>query len=312
MRNIAKWLMAHDDFAVVPHVSPDGDSYGSCLAMAMALRNMGKRVFVAAPPVPLMYDFLPGQELLCTGEDMPFAPKAIVHMDTASPDRVCTRFAEETETALIDHHETNAGFDDVRWIDGKASSVGEMLVKLLYEMDVQITKDMATCIYTAISTDTGNFQFSSTTPESLRAAAELIERGLEIGEVSAHLFRSRTLARTQLLGEALHAMQLHCGGKVATAVVTKEMMARCGAVHADTEGIVNYLNEIRGVKAAAMLEEREGETKCSLRSQEHIDVAQIARSLGGGGHRSAAGVTIKSMPQEALKMLLEKIGEAVG
>jgi len=312
MRNIAAWLKEHDDFAIVPHVSPDGDSYGSCLAMAMALQGMGKRAFVAAPPVPLMYDFLPGQDLLHTAGDMPFAPKAIVHMDTASPDRVCTQFDSALESALIDHHETNPGFDDVRWIDSKASSVGEMLVQLLHEMGAPITKDMATCIYTAISTDTGNFQFASTTPASLRAAAELIECGLEIGEASAHLFRSRTLARTQLLGEALHAMQLHGNGAIATTVVTKEMMARCQAGHADTEGIVNFLNEIRGVKAAALLEERDGETKCSLRSQEHIDVAQIARVLGGGGHRSAAGVTIKSAPQQALALILEKIGEAVG
>lgn len=312
MRNIARWLEAHDDFAVVPHVSPDGDSYGSCLALAMGLKRIGKRAFVAAPPVPLMYDFLPGQDLIFQKENAPFAPKAIVHMDTASLDRIVIHFDEEPESALIDHHETNAGFDDVRWIDGTASSTGEMLMALLREMQIAVTKDMATCIYTAISTDTGNFQFASTTPESLRATAELIECGLEIGEVSTHLFRSRTLARTQLLGEALHAMQLSAGGKVAATIVTKEMMARCSAGHPDTEGIVNYLNEIRGVKAAAMLEERDGETKVSLRSQEWVDVAKIARSLGGGGHKSAAGVTIKAEPQAAAAIILEKLGEAVG
>lgn len=312
MRNVAAWLKAHDDFAVVPHVSPDGDSYGSCLAMAMGLISLGKRAFVAAPPVPLMYDFLPGQDLICQKETVPFAPRSIVHLDTASPDRIVMQFDGAAETALIDHHETNAGFDDVRWIDGKASSTGEMLTELFKEMEISVSKDMATCIYTAISTDTGNFQFASTTPACLRAAAELIECGLEIGEVSAHLFRSRTLARTQLLGDALHEMQLANGGTIALTIVTKEMMARCNAGHPDTEGIVNYLNEIRGVKAAAMLEEREGETKVSLRSQEWIDVAQIARSLGGGGHRSAAGVTIKAEPNEAAKIILEKLGEAVG
>jgi len=312
MRDIAAWLRSHDDFAVVPHVSPDGDSYGSCIAMALALKSIGKRAFVAAPPVPLMYDFLPAQDLIHMGDDMPYAPKSIVHMDTASPDRIAVQFENGAETALIDHHETNAGFDDVRWIKGDASSVGEMLMSLLHEMKIAITKEIAICIYTAISTDTGNFQFASTTPESLRATAELIECGLEIGEVSTHLFRSRTLARTQLLGEALHAMELKNGGKIAMTIVTKEMMARCGAGHPDTEGIVNYLNEIRGVKAAAMLEERDGETKVSLRSQEWIDVAQIARSLGGGGHKSAAGVTIKAEPSRAAEILMEKLGEAVG
>ena len=107
-------------------------------------------------------------------------------------------------------------------------------------------------------------------------------------------------------------MQFEKGGKIALTIVTKEMMARCEAGHPDTEGIVNFLNEIRGVKAAALLEERDGETKVSLRSQEWIDVAQIARALGGGGHKSAAGVTIKAAPEEAVRILIEKIGEAVG
>ena len=137
MRDVAAWLLQHDDFAVVPHVSPDGDSYGSCIALAMGLKSIGKRAFVAAPPVPLMYDFLPGQELLHMQEDMPFAPKAIVHVDTASVDRICVRFDEGLESALIDHHETNAGFDDVRWIKGDASSTGEMLMELLDEMKEQ-------------------------------------------------------------------------------------------------------------------------------------------------------------------------------
>lgn len=312
MREIAQWLLQRDDFAVIPHVSPDGDSYGSCLALAMGLASLGKRAFVGAPPVPEMYSFLPGQYLICTPESAPFAPRALVHVDTASPDRIAMAFPQAREAALIDHHETNAGFDDVRWINGRASSAGEMLMALLQEMHIDITPDMATCLYTAISTDTGNFQFASTTPESLRATAMLIEKGLDIGRISAHLFRSRTLARTALLGEALRAMRLSADGRIAMTIVSREMMRRCNATHADTEGIVNYLNEIQGVRAAVMLEEREGETKASLRSQEWIDVAAIARELGGGGHKSAAGVTIHAAPEEAAKLLEQKIREAVG
>ena len=311
MREIARWILQRDGFAIVPHVSPDGDSYGSCLALALGLKSIGKRAFVAAPPVPAMYAYLPGQECIFPKESMPFAPEAIVHLDTAAQDRIATQFEAGIPRALVDHHETNRGFDDIRWIDGAASSTGEMLMQLLGEMQIEITPDMATCLYTAISTDTGNFQYSNTTPFALRCTAELLEKGLDLAKTSAHLFRSRTLARTQLLGEALHAMRLSHNGQVAITVVTKEMMARCNAGHPDTESIVNYLNEIQGVRAAAMLEERNGETKVSLRSAEWVDVAQIARSLGGGGHKFAAGVTIAADPETAARLLQERLGEAV-
>ncbi len=312
MREIAKWLREHDDFALVGHVSPDGDSYGSCLTLCMAMRNMGKRAFVAAPVPPQMYGFLPGQELIYQAENMPFAPRSVVHLDISSLDRIGVELPEGLEAALIDHHDTNPGFDDVCWIDGKACSTGEMVYQILKEMNAEVTPDMAVCLYTALATDTNNFQFSSTTPIALRAAAELVENGLDIGKYSALLFRSRTLARTQLLGEALHAMRISHGGKIAMTVVTREMMEKCNATHADTEGIVNYLNEIRGVEAAAMIEEREGSVKASLRSAEKVDVAAVAHSLGGGGHKFAAGVTIFAPVDEAFAILEQKLQEAVG
>lgn len=311
MRDLAEWILKRDDFAIVPHVSPDGDSYGSSLALALGLKSIGKRALVVVPPVPAMYSFLPGQELICQKEDMPFVPKALVHLDTAAYNRIAATFEKNIPAALIDHHETNTGFDDIRWIDGSASSTGEMLMLLLQEMQIDITADMGVCLYTAMSTDTCNFQFSNTTPTCLRCTAQLLEGGLDIGRISAKLFRSRTLARTQLLGEALHAMRLSHGGRVAMTIVSKEMMARCNATHADTESIVNYLNEIQGVKAAAMLEERDGETKVSLRSPEQIDVAQIASAFGGGGHRYAAGATIAADPEMAAGLLEERLGEAV-
>lgn len=312
MRDIAQWLLQKDDFVVVGHVQPDGDSYGSCLALAMALRALGKRAFVAAPPLPHMFRFLTGQNLIYQKENMPFQPKNIVHVDTAAPDRVGVVFDEEMPAALIDHHETNVGFDDVRHIDGGASSAGELVMALLQEMNIAISSDMAVCLYTAIASDTGSFQFSGTTGRCMRQAAELIDSGLDIGKISTAIFRSRTLARTKLLGEVLHAMELSEDGRIAVAVVDKEMMARCSAVHADMEGIVNYLSEIDSVKAAALLEVRDGDVKVSMRSQEWIDVAAIAKALGGGGHKSAAGVTLKGTTQEAKQEIFARFRKAVG
>ncbi|MDO4740483.1 MAG: bifunctional oligoribonuclease/PAP phosphatase NrnA [Eubacteriales bacterium] len=313
MRKIVQWLRSHDDFAVVPHVSPDGDAYGSSIAMALALRGMGKRALVAAPPVPFMYEYLPGQELLVRGEEFPYAPAAVLHVDTASPDRAAAQFANGVATALIDHHESNAGFDDVRWIEPKASSTGEMIVRLLEEMDVQLTGEIAACLYTAISTDTGNFQYSNTTPESMRAAAKLLECGLDVGRINRYLYRLSTLARARLTGEALHGMRLFEEGKIAVAILDKETMERCEATHADTEGISALLGDICGVQVAAMIEQRaENEVKISLRSPDAADVGAVARALGGGGHKYASGATVYAAPEKALELLLEQAREAVG
>ena len=138
------------------------------------------------------------------------------------------------DSALIDHHASNPGFDDIRYIDGGASSTGELIALLLDELGAPVTPEIAVCLYTAISTDTGNFQFSNTTPAALRVVVRLIESGLDINAASASLFRTRTLPRTQLLGEALHAMRLSDDRRVAVTLVTREMMARCHAGHPDT------------------------------------------------------------------------------
>ena len=313
MREMARWLLERDDFAVCGHISPDGDSFGSAIALTLALLSLGKRAFAASSErIPHMYEFLPWRETVFLAGEEPFAPRNIVHVDTASPDRVGVRFSgEETMgKALIDHHDTNPGFDEIRYIDGKASSTGELIAMLLDELGVPITAEIAVCLYTAISTDTGNFQFSNTTPAAMRTVARLVECGLDISAASASLFRTRTLARTRLLGEALHAMRLSDDGRVAVTLVTREMMARCEAGHPDTESIVNYLNEIEGVEAAAMLEEREGAVKISLRSAGRADVSKVAQELGGGGHRFAAGATVFATPEEALRVVEGKLLEA--
>ena len=316
MRDLAQWLLARDDFAVCGHLSPDGDSFGSAIALTLALRGLGKRAFAASPePIPHMYAFLPGRETVFLAGEEPFAPRCVIHVDTASEDRVGVRFAGEDamDSALIDHHASNPGFDDIRYIDGGASSTGELIALLLDELGAPVTPEIAVCLYTAISTDTGNFQFSNTTPAALRVVARLIESGLDINAASASLFRTRTLPRTQLLGEALHAMRLSDDRRVAVTLVTREMMARCHAGHPDTESIVNYLNEIEGVEAAAMLEERDdGKVKVSLRSAGRADVSAVAQSLGGGGHRFAAGATVALDPEDAVRAIEETLQRTVG
>lgn len=312
MRRAAEWIEKNDLFAIVGHVSPDGDSYGSCMALCLALRKAGKKAFVLAPELPHMYKFLPRADVIANSTCMPFVPEAVIHLDTASRDRIGMPVDSTLPSMLIDHHATNPGFDDIAFIDGEASSTGEIIMRLLAEMKITPDKDMAECLYTAISTDTGNFQFSNTTPAAMRYVGDLMECGLDISKVSAFLFRTRTLARTRLTGRVLDTMRLSHDGHVAVGCVTLAMMKEFGAVHADTESIVNFLNEIEGTEVSALLEEREGCVKISFRSSGRYPVSGIAKQLGGGGHAFAAGATVEGTPDTVIELVEKLLGEAVG
>ena len=313
MNEVCYWLKEHDRFAVMGHVSPDGDSYGSTLAMCMALRNAGKQAFVLADPVPHMYAFLPGQDMICRLENCPFEPEAVIHLDIASLDRAAYALAKPLPSLLIDHHQTNAGFDDVMLIDASASSAGEILMRLFEHAGVAIDRDMAACLFTSISTDTGSFQFSNTTAETMRYIGVLIDTGLDISRLSTLIFRRRTLARTRLTGEVLTNMFVSEDGKITVGSISLSMMEKYGAVHADTETIVNYLVEVEGVCMAALLEEGEDSVKVSLRSNEGYNAAEVAVSFGGGGHMLAAGATLHDTTLASAEEMVKKaLRKAVG
>lgn len=316
INELARWLLSRDDIAVIPHVSPDGDALGSGLAIARALSLLNKRArVVCVDDVPAMYRFLPGAASVAKPEDLDFQPKCLLFEDVAALDRAgdgCLLSARVREQALIDHHETNAGFCPLSVVNGKAAATGEMVVALLDEMGVPLDTALATCLYTAIATDTGNFSFANTTPGALRGVARLIEAGLHISEVNRALFRQRSLARTRLLGAALSAIEMAAGGRVAMVRVTRGMFERCGAAHPDTECIVNYLDEIEGVRAAILAEEKDAHvTKFSLRSGGAVDVSEIARSFGGGGHQGAAGMTLELPIDDAAPIALRAVLSAL-
>lgn len=295
MRELAAFLISHDDIAVIGHISPDGDALGSAIAMRMALNKLGKRAAVVnVDPVPKMYDFLPGADSVFTPDTVPFAPRCRFLMDVAAPDRAGDHGVYEgLPSAQIDHHGTNPKAFPISVVDGDAAATGVMTLALLDELGVALDADIALCLYAAISTDTGNFSFPNTNPPAFRAAARLLETGFDIGQASYKLFRMRSVERTRLLGAALDALELYEGGRIAMTRVSGEMFEKCRADFPQTEGIVQALAEIRGVEAAIVAEYRKpGETKFSLRSSGELDVSKIARSMQGGGHHNAAGMSV--------------------
>ena len=316
MNHLARALLSHERIAVITHVSPDGDTLGSALAIRRALLSLGKRaIVVCQDKMPEMYRFMPDADGVLLPDAVPFAPDCAMFVDVAAPERAGTALALALSAPcqlLLDHHETNVGFVPDFVVDGGASSVGELAVELIDTLGVPLDAQMATQIFIAIATDTGNFGFSCTTPAAMRTVARCLEAGLEIDEISRRLFRLRTVPRTRLIGTGLSAMERHHDGQIAITKLTREMLANCGALPEDTEGLINYLNEMEGVEACCLAVERENGTKCSLRSSGKVDVGAVAFAFGGGGHKVAAGVTIALPIDEAADKLLDALRQTIG
>ena len=297
--NIAKiceWISKNDDIAVFTHIRPDGDAYGTALALVLALRALGKRAFPACDDaVEEMYRFLPGSGGFVNGDNFPFEPKAVLCADIADRKRMGKLevwFDKAQRTAVIDHHGTNPGFAHVNAIDASAAAAGEIALDVIRMLGVEITSEIAENLYVAISTDTGNFSFSSTSPETYKKAAECVACGVNVENTTRKLYRTRSLAKTKLLGSALDNIEMYAGGSVAAIRLTRDMYEKAGAVQADSQSIVNYLNEIENVKIGILADEIPGGVKFSFRAAGGANVASLAGVFGGGGHVAAAGASV--------------------
>lgn len=275
---LARWLKARDDVVLLGHVAPDGDAVGSNLAVWHALRAMGKRAVVCLPDgVPRLYAGLPGAgDAVAAGQPLPFAPKAALAVDVSEEARLgedgLALFNGCADRAALDHHHTNPGFGDMYVLDGDAAAAGELVVDLIDALDVPISRDMGECLFVAISTDCGQFNYSNTRGKTFRAAARCAEAGIEIDRITEELYRTRSRGRTLLLGLSLSTLETSPDGEVAWTRVTKDMLRRAGALREDKEGIVNYLLEMQGVKIAVLAEELDGHTtKFSLRSKAPVN-----------------------------------------
>lgn len=310
---LAEWIRKHDDIGVVCHVSPDGDTLGSALALAEGLRAMGKNACtLCQDEIPRMYHFMNGAMDICTPESAPFMIRAVLFSDVSDEKRAGSCLMPEVrEHALIDHHATNPAFCDVNVIDGRAAATSVMVAELMDRLRVPLTPSMAENLYVGITTDTGNFNYKSTDGRTLRAAAKCLDAGADADKVTRLMFRLRSVARTQLLGAAVSQMELLLGGKLAVFKVSRLMMDEFGASEADCEGIVNYGIETEGVRVSVLLREQNGGVKASLRALNGVDVSRVAVRHGGGGHAAAAGCSLSGGLDECAAMLVPELAEEI-
>jgi bifunctional oligoribonuclease and PAP phosphatase NrnA len=306
-------LREGERFLVVTHENPDGDALGSLVAMTLALRQLGKDVvmFLAGQaPVPREYAFMQLDELL---REVPadIADRTVVAVDCAKADRIGpdTRLLDEAVSVVdIDHHHDNTRFGDVNLIVADASSTGEVLSDVFAELGVQITPEIAEPLYIALVTDTGRFQYSSTTPKSYRLAADLIEAGADFHAVFRQVYESLELAKFKLIGRAAERTRVLEGGRMTVSHLVRTDFAEVGASETYSEGIIDFLRAIEGNELAVLIREPPRDTgptrRVSLRSSvDELDVSEIARKFGGGGHRQAAGFSSEASVDEITELI---------
>ena len=306
-------LQAGRRFALFLHLSPDGDSIGSTLALGLALERLGKRtVWISADPPGEAYRFLPGSErfrLWNEVEEDWSQYDAAVLLDCADLERVGPARAAIDRIGRVinvDHHPSNRRYGDINLIDPQAAAVGEITARLIDALGVELDAAMAYGLYTAILTDTGSFQYENTRAGTLRLAARLVEAGVRPARVAQAVFESRPQRVLRLLREALGTLEVGAGGRLAWMTVSRAMMDRVGAQRGDTEGFVNYPRSIAGVEVALLfVEEPDGRVRVSWRSNREVDVSRLAAAFGGGGHARAAGSTLPGPLERARVQVLQ-------
>lgn len=293
------------------HVNPDGDALGSLLATALGLRQLGKKVYPtwgAAPAqVPGSYAFLPGTDLLVQPGDLP-ACELFVALDCGAAHRLGA--VEKTAKACdalinIDHHRGNDEFGTINIVVVDASSTAELVARLLTELGVELDKDIATALYVGIVTDTGRFQYSNSTPETLRLAADLLSLGVDAPAIAQEMYESSPFGYLKLVGRVLDRAVLHEEERFVYSWITLDDLADTGVGADETDGLIDLVRSTRAADVAAMFkEQRDGAWRVSLRSKDR-SVGELARGRGGGGHDLAAGFTAPDIQATAASLVAE-------
>ena len=310
LSQIAKFILESKKIGITYHVSPDGDAVGSVLALFNALKSLNKDCYIISKDtLSENLKFLKGSDEI-TGEITEPVDETdiVVVLDCGNLERVSANLKEFTGTIVnIDHHLSNDKYGDINYIDSNAAATAEIVFELLnlmgisFEKEDSVIKDIGTCMYTSIVTDTGAYRHSNVTERTHRISAVLKKIGVDNTFIYQSLFDNKDFSRIKLIGKALSSMQLILNGKVALLEIDKNFTADLGIDIGDTSDIISYGLQIKGVEVTLLLKEVEDGVKASLRAKSYVDVRKIAEVFGGGGHIRASGIKIKNMSMEEAK-----------
>ena len=308
--DILEKIKQADTIAIMAHETPDGDAIGSCLAMNAALKKLGKNPDVIIREVPKVFDFMPGRNEIKKDTNVEKYDLAI-SLDCADLKRVdgSEYFENAKETIVIDHHGTNTMFGDINFINPASPACCQILIGMFQYFNIEIDKELGTCILTGIITDTGGFKYAGVTPETFEFTAELLEKGVNVAKIYKKVMDTKTKAYFELMKKITNRMEFLYDGKIAFTYLNNQDMKEANAEPGDHEGLVNIGRDIEGVEVSIFIrqkEEDENTYKISMRSNEYVNVSDICMAFGGGGHERAAGALIEGTVEEIKEKIVKE------
>lgn len=301
---VAQFLQTHDNYDILTHAYPDGDTLGSGFALCMALHQLGKKARVITTNIPSKFVYLTENV-----EQQQFETQTVVSTDVAADSLLGTNMSDYVGRVdlCIDHHGSNTFNAKQKYVDKNAAANCEIIYKLLVEMNVEITKPIADCLYTGISTDTGCFRYTNTTAETMRVAASLMDLGCNTAYINKVMFETKSKEKIQLEHAVYDTMKYCADGRCAIICTTLEMLKVLDVGDDEMEGLASIPRQIEGVLIGITMREKEGGFfKVSVRTNENINASDFCAQFGGGGHPAAAGCTIEG----DLKTVRNKLVEA--
>lgn len=311
MMEAIDWINKSDNIYLVSHVQPDGDNIGSLLALGLAIKRLkGNVSIIKVDDIPSDFMFLPNIDMI-KEQDINKPIDLLISLDCSDLGRlgIGKEFALKANIVInIDHHISNDNFGHINIVSPSSAATAEIVYDFINKMGVLIDKDIATCLYTGISTDTGSFTYSNTSYKTHLIAAELLKTGIDADYININLYQNRSMIRTKLFIDSLNSLETYLDDKVGLVMITQDMLKQNNAKMEDTEGIISFIKGIDSVEVACLLKEMDQrEIKVSLRSKRYIDVSRICSKFNGGGHVRAAGCTIYEEILDAKKLILNEI-----
>lgn len=308
----------HASFVIMSHVRPDGDAIGSQIALGFSLMAMGKTVYlVNEDGVPESMEFLKGAEMITRPPAHPLEVDVAIALDTATKPRLGEGALHAASAAKvwlnIDHHISNPLYGDVNVIDATSPATGQILYEMIRALDMPLPEESRDAIYVAVSTDTGSFQYGSTTAKTYEMAADLIRRGLDVGKINADTYDSNPFRKLELMRALLNTLEISPDGKLAHWELRDATRISLDLQPDDSEGLIDLIRGVKGVRVAAFFEELEGgKIRVSMRSKDKgVNVCEVAAKFGGGGHALAAGIRMAGPLEQARAQVLAALAEAL-
>ncbi len=309
LKELCRYLKKHNNYVILTHISPDGDTLGSAFALALALKSIGKNAFVVSnDDIPQKFNYFVKPANLKS-----FDYETIIAVDVADArllGSLYEKYADKVELT-IDHHISNTRYAKRLYLDDNASATAECIFELIKKLRVKITPLIATCLYTGIATDTGCFKYSNVTPKTHLIAAELCKSGIDAAEINRRMFDTKSRNQVELEKMVLETAEFHFNDRCMLLTVTSEMQEKSGCEQSELEGVAAMSRTVEGVKVGVSIKQTEPDLyKISVRTYEPFDASRICAQLGGGGHRAAGGCSVSGTLSEVKEKILGAVERA--